>query len=454
MISGIIALTLLAFGALLSALHASLSDLVRTTLEEMAEASPSRTRKAAIAAILDDVPGHARAVAFLRTPCSLGAAIALVFLSAAIRGTPSPTWLDGLIGGAIAAALLWVFSVLIPEAVSRHAGERLVFALSRLVRAIHILAAPLRPLAMFFDSLFRMLTGTRPEDEADQVEAEVLSALDEAEREGGVDERERDMIESVMEIKDLTVEQIMTPRNEIEALELTSNLGQVAAFVRKARHSRIPVYRSGAGLDEIVGIFYVKDLLRWLAGEGAHSGKGFDLRTILRPAMVVPESKTIRELLDEFVAKRVHVAIVADEYGGTAGIVSLEDIIEEVFGEIQDEYEKAEDDPPRIDIRAEESIVECDARTAIHDLNDALEPFGVSIPEGEDYDTIAGYALAAFGRIPETNESILMGRTAITVLEATPTRIVKVRIQVKPEEGAEAEPAPAAAASREGEKGK
>ncbi len=454
MTAGLLALLLFIIGAVLSAMHASLSDLVRTTLEEMAEASTSRTRKAAVKAILDDLPGHARAVALLRTPCSLGAAIAMVFVSASARGAAGPAWVDAVIGGATAAALLWFLSIFIPEAVSRHAGERFVFATCELVRAIHGLAAPLRPLASFFDNLLRRLSGSRPEDAADQVEAEVLSALDEAEREGGVDEREREMIEAVMNFKDVTVEQIMTPRNEIEALELTSNLGQVAAFVRKARHSRIPVYRAGAGLDEIVGLFYVKDLLRWLAGEGAHSGKGFDLRVILRPAMVVPETKTVRELLEELIVKRVHVAIVADEYGGTAGIVSLEDIIEEVFGEIQDEYEKSEDEPPRIDARIDDSIVECDARVAIPDLNDALEPLGVAIPESEDYDTIAGYVLAAFGRIPETNESIQVGRTAITVLEATPTRVVKVRVQVRPEEPPpDAEPAPAAA-SREADKAK
>lgn len=452
MIAGLLATILFAIGAILSALHASLSDLVRTTLEEMAEASPSRARKAAVKAILDDVPGHARAVALLRTPCSLGASISLVFLSAAIRGDESPNWIDGLIGGAAAAALLWFLSILIPEAVSRHAGERFVFAMAGVVRGIHALAIPLRPLAQFFDSFFRALSGNRPEDDADQVEAEVRSALDEAEREGGVDERERDMIEAVMRFKDLTVEQIMTPRNEIEALELTSNLGQVTAFVRKARHSRIPVYRAGGGLDEIVGLFYVKDLLRWLAGEGTHAGKGFDLRSILRPPMVVPESKTVRQLLDEFVAQRVHVAIVADEYGGTAGIVSLEDIIEEVFGEIQDEYEKSEDEPPQISARIDDGIVECDARAAIHDVNDALEPLGVSIPEGEDYDTIAGYVLTTFGRIPETNESIQIGRTVITVLEATPMRVVKVRVQVKPEEPPD--DAETAAAGREADKGK
>src|SRR5690606_15380399 len=105
--------------------------------------------------------------------------------------------------------------------------------------------------------------------------------------------------------------------------------GAITAFVRKARHSRIPVYREN--LDDIVGFFYVKDLLRWLAGEGPRTGgAGFDLKAILRPAMLVPETKTIRDLAEEFVQKKVHVAIVADEYGGTAGIVSLEDIVEEV----------------------------------------------------------------------------------------------------------------------------
>lgn len=445
---GLLALALLAVGAVLSSLHASLVDLVRTTLEEIASASSNAARKRRVAAILDDVAGHARAVALVRTPFNLGATIALVFWVAWLRGVGSPQWPDALLGGALAALALWVLGVFIPEAVSLHAGERLVFALSGVVRAAHAVGAPLRPIAAAFDRAVRGLSGNRPDDAAADVEAEVLSALDEGEREGGVDERERDMIEAVMRFKDRTVEQIMTPRNEIEAIDLSSNLGQIAAFVRRARHSRIPVYRGS--LDDIAGFFYVKDLLRWLAGEGTQSGRGFDLRTIVRPAMVVPESKTVRQLLDEFVARRVHIAVVADEYGGTAGVVTLEDIIEEVFGEIHDEYEKAEDEPPRIEVRAEEGILECDARAEIHDVNDALEPLGAAIPEAEEYDTIAGYVLAAFGRIPETNESIQVGRTTITVLEATPMRVVRVRVQVRPDEPA---PEPAAAA-READRAK
>lgn len=446
--AGLLALALLGVGAVLGTLHTSLADLVRTTLEEIAEKSGSAAKRRRAERILDDVAGHARAVALVRTPFNLGATIALVFWVASLRGGGAPQWPDALIGGALAALALWVLGVFIPEAVSRHAGERLVFSLSGVVRTAHAVGAPLRPIAAAFDRVIRGLSGNRPDDAAADVEAEVLSALDEGERDGSVDVRERDMIESVMHFKDRTVEQIMTPRNEIEAIELTNNLGKIAAFVRKARHSRIPVYRGG--LDDIAGFFYVKDLLRWLAGDGAQSGKGFDLGAIVRPAMVVPESKTVRELLEEFIARRVHIAVVADEYGGTAGIVTLEDIIEEIFGEIQDEYEKAEDEPPKIEVRAEEGILECDARAEISDVNDALEPLGATIPEGEDYDTIAGYVLAAFGRIPETNETLQIGRTTITVLEATPMRVVRVRVQVRPEETAEE----AATSAREADRAK
>ena len=296
---GLLALALLAVGAVLSSLHASLVDVVRTTLEEIASESSSAARKRRVAAILDDIAGHARAVALVRTPFNLGATIALVFWVAWLRGVGAPEWLDALVGGALAALALWVLGVFIPEAVSLHAGARLVFALSGVVRA-HAVGAPLRPIAAAFDRAVRGLSGNRPDDAAADVEAEVLSALDEGEREGGVDERERDMIEAVMHFKDRTVEQIMTPRNEVEAIELASNLGQIAAFVRKARHSRIPVFRGS--LDDISG--FLRQGPAAVAGGRWRAVRGFELRTIVRPAMVVPV-KTVRELLEEFIARRV-----------------------------------------------------------------------------------------------------------------------------------------------------
>jgi CBS domain containing-hemolysin-like protein len=145
------------------------------------------------------------------------------------------------------------------------------------------------------------------------------------------------MIEAVVALRDKTVEQIMTPRTEIAAMEYTDDLGAVTGIIRKIGHSRIPVYKGS--LDTIVGIFYVMDLMKWLAGSGVRAGsnKPFELQAILRPALFVPETKTVRELMKELLEKKLHIAMVADEYGGTAGLVTIEDIVEEVFGEIYDE---------------------------------------------------------------------------------------------------------------------
>ena len=126
--------------------------------------------------------------------------------------------------------------------------------------------------------------------------------------------------------------------------------------------------------------------------------------------------------------------MVADEYGGTAGLVTLEDIIEEVFGEIQDEYEKTEDDPPRIEAKPGDYLADIDARAYIEDVNEALEPMGLTIPLSDDYDTLGGFVTTHMGRIPELNESFDLGPAIVTVLEATPMRVVKVRVALRPDE--------------------
>ncbi len=257
------------------------------------------------------------------------------------------------------------------------------------------------------------------------------------------------MIGAIVRFKDTTVAQIMTPRTEIEAMELTNNLGAVVAQIRAGGHSRIPVYEHS--LDHIVGIFYVKDLLRWLAGDGMRGGKSFDLKQIVRPAMFVPETKTVRELLGELIEKKVHVAMVADEYGGTSGLVSFEDIIEQIVGEIQDEYEQPKDAAPDIDVRAEARSAEVDARAYIKDTNEALRPLGVELPESEDYDTVAGFVTLALGTIPGVGQTLRERNFVITVLGAEPTRVTRVKIErvdaAPPAEdesraGAEAEPKP------------
>lgn len=430
----IIGLTL---STLFSVLNLTLSDLSRTGLEELAERKRAgRRRKAAIAAINADVDGHARAAALARILCNLVLVVDAAKLISVIRGEPGLDWIDAAVAVVVTGLLVWLFNVVFAESMARTLEERLVYRFTPLARLVYLLQRPTAPISTIVDSMVRALTGAKPVDKAEELEQELMDVVEEGEREGQIDEVERDMIEAVVNFKSRTVEQIMTPRNEIEALKLTNNLGEITAFVRKARHSRIPVYKES--LDDIVGFFYVKDLLRWLAGEGPRAKNGgFDLRAILRPAMLVPESKTIRDLAEEFVARKIHVAVVADEYGGTSGIVSLEDIVEEVFGEIQDEYEKPEDDAPRIEVYLEEQRADIDARAYIKDVNEALEPLGVDLPESDEYDTLGGFVLSTLGRMPEQNESFTIepsperehaGRTIVTVLEATPTRVVRVRI--------------------------
>lgn len=465
----------LALSTLFGALHSGLNDLSRSALEALAARKRARRSKlAGIARINADVEAHARSIALVRIICTLAMGVIAASLVSQVRGSPRMGWPDGLIAVAGTGLLVWLCGIVVAESLSRHAGERLVYHFSSLIRAAYVVQRPFAPISGVVDATVRAVMGVKERNKGEEIEQELLDVVEESEREGQIDEREREMIEAVVGFKDRTVEQIMTPRNEIEALPLTGNLGTITAFVRKARHSRVPVYKNS--LDEIVGFFYVKDLLQWLAGGGTRvsgptpsggNAGGFDLRAILRPAMLVPESKTIRALAEEFVEKKVHVAVVVDEYGGTAGIVSLEDIIEEVFGDIQDEYEQAADDPPRIEVRANErgdgGVAEIDGRAYIADVNAALEQLRVEVPESDEYDTLGGFVLSTLGRMPAQNESFTFGgprvnsagiggdpgghsaggpRMVVTVLQSTPMKVVRVRILVPSEhhEAAAAEP--------------
>ncbi|MBY0311016.1 MAG: hemolysin family protein [Phycisphaerales bacterium] len=443
----------LGLGTLFSALHACLENTTGAALEEAAKGPRGEVRSHALMRIAPSIDAHAYAVALVRILANLGVAVSAVFVSASLRGVagfddakPAPELLDALLGVVIAGALLWILGVSVSESIGRHAPERFVRAFAAVVRGVYLLQKPLAPVATLIDTLIRKLAGASVVNKQQELSAEILSITEEGEREGVIDEGERRMIEAVVNFKSRTVEQIMTPRSEIEALEYTNNLGQITAFVRRVRHSRVPVYRTGGGLDDVIGFFYVKDLLRWLAGDtrgGATSavGGGFELKQILRQALHVPHSKTIRELADEFVAKKVHVAVVVDEYGAIVGLVSLEDIIEDVFGDIQDEYEKTEEEP-RIEIKLDEDMIangprsglaDIDARAYVQAANEAMEPLGVNIPESDDYDTVGGFVLSTLGHIPEVNETFSHGRMTITVLEATPTRVLRVRVQARPE---------------------
>ncbi len=429
-----VALGALLLSAFFSTLHMSLRAAPRGALADLAQRRSPRAA-ARIDRILDDADAHLLAINLPRILCTLIVAVESVFWIVSFRsaehGNPDapPSALELTLGLGMASLFIWLVGFAVPHSIAKHAGERITVAFAPLLRAAHALVRPVGPIVRFLDEIVRRLAGEDDETENEAREAELLSVVEEGRQEGQFDETERDMIEAVVEFRTTTVEQIMTPRTEIDALECTDDLAEVKAYVRDRGHSRVPVYEDD--LDHILGVLYAKDLLRWMASEAAERGEPFSLRAILRPALFVPETKTVRQLMRELLEKKVHIAIVADEYGGTAGLVTIEDIVEEIFGDIQDEYETAEDEAPEVVIL--EGAAEIDGRVHVADANDELEPLGIELPESEDYDTVGGLVTVTLGRIPDEGERLRHDGVVITVLQAEPTRVSRVRVELADE---------------------
>lgn len=416
--------------AIFATLFHSVRDLPRTALENLIEVrGPGRASRRA-ARILDDLDGHATAVAFPRVICTIVSVVAVVFWLQKGDADGRAEWLSIGLAVLVSLGALWLFGVAIPLGIAKHSGAETVYAWSAVLRVIYGAARPFVAVVGFADEVVRRLAGRPDEPPKEQLEAALLSVVDEARHEGQFDEFERDMISSVVRFKEKTVQQIMTPRTEMEAMALTNNLGEITQAIRRCGHSRIPVYDGSP--DKIVGVFYVKDLMRWLAGEG-RAGKSFELKTVLRPAQFVPETKTIRELLAELMEKKVHIAMVADEYGGVAGLVTIEDILEEIVGPIQDEYEHGQEELPEVIVDETARSAEIDARAYIEDANHAVRSLGIEIPPSEDYDTVGGFVTVSSGRIPTAGEQLRIGDILVTVLDAEPTRVTRIRIEGAPE---------------------
>ena len=435
MIAGwwLIAAFILAFvSGLIAALVLSLHTLSRirfaSRVQEIEHESVARRAKA----ILEDIQGHAAALAFVRTIIQFATAICAVYWAASMRGETVPSSVSVAIGLLAAVILLWVFSTLVPMGIANHAGESAVIRLGFLIRLPHIIFVPVLPLWSFTNEVVRRLSGAGHSSKDHTITGSDLRAIVvDNEVEEKLDEVERDMLEAVVEFRSTSVEQIMTPRTEINAIEYTDDLNEVQDFINEHGNSRHPVYSEN--LDHIEGMLYAKDLLKWIINHGGN-GKPFVLSELLREPSFVPETKTVRELLTQLLADQVHIAIILDEYGGTSGLVTMEDIVEEIFGEIQDEYEDPEE-AAGVEINQEGTAADIDARTEIDDANDELELLNIELPESDDYDTVAGFINTLLGRIPEQGESFDHESLHYEILEAEPTRVIRLRIsQASPDE--------------------
>ena len=292
---------------------------------------------------------------------------------------------------------------------------------SPLLRVLHLVASPLIvPLLRFQE---RLHARALPKDEEEIVTTadEIISLVDQDEHEqpaeSDLEDSERQMIRGIFDLDETLVREIMTPRVDILALPLTASLSEACQFVVEHGHSRIPIYSES--VDHIVGILHAKDLL-----DERRTRQAKDLQPFLQSPLFVPETKNIGDLLDEFKQGKKQLAIIIDEYGGTAGLVTIEDILEEIVGEIRDEYDTHEVDQP-FTVEPDGRIV-ADARTPIDVINDLL---ATHLPEDEDFDTVGGYITSSLGRIPRAAEKFEMDDLDVEILDADERKVTRLALR-------------------------
>ncbi|MBI4602438.1 MAG: HlyC/CorC family transporter [Planctomycetes bacterium] len=334
--------------------------------------------------------------------------------------------------------VLVVFLEIVPGIAARLRPEVIVLRRLRVLDWVHRVFGPLRAVTSgLVRSVVKVLGGSAERPSADILEEEILTAAEEGERGGLLRSRDIDMIESIITYGDVEVSEVMTPRTEMVCLDLEDPLSVNVRRAVECGHSRIPVFRGSK--DNIVGILYVKDLLKYWEGREAVSLGG-----IARKPHFVPLARKIGELFQEFKTQRFHIAIVLDEFGGTAGLVTIEDIIEEIVGEITDEHEKLDRPPIK---RLGPGQAEVDGSLRIAEVNEQL---GLEIPEGEAYDTIGGFLYSQMGRIPAVGDALEVGAERYEVVSADERRVRRLRIRYPVKEGPPGEPPePAEAAAPE-----
>jgi len=288
----------------------------------------------------------------------------------------------------------------------------------------NIVYHPLRIFILFFYPLTYVLNGINkivlkliPREEKPfdtEEELEILAEL--GEEEGSLEEEESDMIRSIIKFDDKTVREIMTPRVDMSALPSSSSIDDAMDLISKKQFSKIPIYKDT--IDEIVGVVYAKDLVPYLVG----SRPSVDLGTISRDIYFVPEQKPIDDLLNDFKEKKISLSIVVDEWGGTSGLITLEDIVEEVMGEIRDPYDI---EKPPIH-KNNDGSYSVDGKISIYDLEDEIED--MTFPGERDYDTLGGLILDKLEDIPKKEEFIVHGDYKVIVLDLDGNRITKVKI--------------------------
>ncbi len=324
------------------------------------------------------------------------------------------SWAVGISIGMVTLLLL-IFGEITPKTIAIKNADRLSLMTAPY---IYILSIALQPVILVLTAVSTPLIwlfGARiPEKGPFISKEEIKLLLEVSEKDGGLRAEERRMISSIFEFGSTIAREVITPRPDIVAAEVNEPVEKVVKLMQETGHSRIPVYEGT--IDNILGVVHAKELLK-LVGSCA---PGVSLRDFLRPLIFIPESKKVNDLLHQMQAARTHISVIVDEYGTTAGIITLEDLLEEIVGEIHDEFEKEEKPFDQID----KNVWVIDAKQGVSDVNKKL---GIDIPEGE-YDTVSGFVFSLLGKVPVVGDVVKYNDLSISVERIHKRRITRVKI--------------------------
>lgn len=414
----LVLIVLLFFSAFFSASETALTSLSHLRIQRLLE---KKVPGAKLLAKLKENPSGFLSTILIGNNLVNIAAAALA-TTIAIQLSEAGGW--GGVGIAVSLAtglttfLILVFGEITPKTLAINKAEQFSLVATPIIFGLQVILTPIAYLIGFFSRpLIWLLGGKSPEKGPFITEEEINLVLAAGEKEGVIEEEEREMISSIFEFGDTIVREVMTPRPDIVAAEVTEPLARVMEQIMESGHSRVPVYEGT--LDNVIGVIYAKDLLR-------HKEAGTAVRDIVRQAIFVPETKKISELLHEMQSARTHVALIVDEYGMTSGLVTMEDLIEEIVGEIHDEFEREEKAIEKID----ETTVMVSGKLSISDINDRL---GINLPE-EEYDTIGGFVFGKLGKLPAVGNVLRFDNLLISVERLHRRRITRLKIVKLPAE--------------------
>ena len=392
----VVAIVLVPIGGLLACVDAALSRESKARAEEFLREDVPGAK--ALAAIMADRARYTNLLLLLRMTCELTATVIVTITARREIGTawPVPVF-------TVVLMIIVVYAVIGvgPRTLGRQHVHRVALAGAPAVRALGALFNPLAALLVLFGNAITPGRGLREGPFASEIELREL--VDMAEERGVVEHGERQMIQSVFELGNTIAREVMVPRTEVVFIERGKSLRQAVALALRSGFSRIPV--TGENLDDVVGVVYLKDLVR--RGQDADAARTTNVGDVMRTVAYVPESKPVDALLREMQADRSHIAIVIDEYGGTAGLITIEDILEEIVGEITDEYDNERPPIERID----SDTARVTARLAVEDLG---ELFGVELPDRDDVETVGGLLAEALGRVPIAGSHAVVHGLALT----------------------------------------